>query len=41
MKTYHEVTAPTAGILAAFLVDDGSSVEYGQPIARLGPVGAE
>ncbi|MDP9365208.1 MAG: acetyl-CoA carboxylase, partial [Chloroflexota bacterium] len=35
MKTYHEVTAPKSGILAAFLVDDGATVEYGQPVARL------
>ena len=35
MKTYHEVTAPRAGVLAEFLVEDGQSVEYGQAIARL------
>ena len=35
MKTFHEVTAPRSGILAAFLVDDGATVEYGQPVARL------
>jgi acetyl-CoA carboxylase biotin carboxyl carrier protein len=35
MKTYHEVQAPHAGILVAFLVDDGRFVEYGQAIARL------
>ncbi len=37
MKTYHEVTTPRAGIVAAFLVDDAQFVEYGQPIARLEP----
>lgn len=35
MKTYHEVTAPHAGILREFLVQDGAFVEYGQAIARL------
>jgi biotin carboxyl carrier protein len=35
MKTYHEVRAPHAGKLVAFLVDDGQFVEYGQPIAKL------
>ena len=35
MKTYHEVNAPRAGLLIAFLVDDGQYVEYGAPIARL------
>jgi acetyl-CoA carboxylase biotin carboxyl carrier protein len=38
MKTYHEVHAPRAGTLVAFLVDDGQFVEYGQPIARLAPL---
>ncbi|MDP9370565.1 MAG: 5-oxoprolinase subunit PxpB [Chloroflexota bacterium] len=36
MKTYHEVTAPRAGVLAEFLAEDGAFVEYGAPIARLG-----
>jgi len=36
MKTYHEVTAPRDGTLAAFLVADGDFVEFGQAIARLG-----
>ncbi len=35
MKTYHEVTAPSVGILTEFLVEDGQFVEYGQVIARL------
>jgi biotin-dependent carboxylase-like uncharacterized protein len=35
MKTYHEVTAPRAGRLTAFLVPDGHFVEYGQPIAEI------
>ncbi len=35
MKTYHEVTAPRAGVLAEFLVEDAAFVEYGAPIARL------
>lgn len=39
MKTYHEVTAPRAGTLVAFLVEDGQSVEYGQALARLAPAG--
>jgi biotin-dependent carboxylase-like uncharacterized protein len=37
MKTYHDVTAPHAGVLESFLIDDGQFVEYGQPIARLAP----
>jgi antagonist of KipI len=35
MKTYHEVTAPEAGTISAFLVEDGQFVEYGQMIARI------
>jgi KipI family sensor histidine kinase inhibitor len=38
MKTYHEVRAPHAGVLIAFLVEDGHFVEYGQPIAQLAPL---
>jgi antagonist of KipI len=38
MKTYHEVEAPHAGTLVAFLVEDGQFVEYGQPVARLAAV---
>jgi biotin-dependent carboxylase-like uncharacterized protein len=41
MKTYHEVTSPRSGLLATFLVADGQSVEYGQPIARLAPSGVD
>lgn len=41
MKTYHEVTAPRAGVIAAFLVEDGQFVEYGAPIVRLESVVAE
>ncbi|HEY7032238.1 MAG TPA: 5-oxoprolinase subunit PxpB [Thermomicrobiales bacterium] len=37
MKTYHEIQAPHAGTLVAFLVEDGQFVEFGQPIARLVP----
>jgi antagonist of KipI len=39
MKTYHEVTAPRAGRVAVFLVEDGAFVEYGEPIVRLAPSG--
>ena len=35
MKTYHEVTAPRAGVVTAFLVEDGQFVEYGEGIVRL------
>lgn len=35
MKTYHEVTAPRAGQLIAFLVAEGQFVEYGQAIAEI------
>lgn len=40
MKTYHEVTAPRAARVAAFLVEDGDFVEYGRPIVRLSPPAA-
>jgi acetyl-CoA carboxylase biotin carboxyl carrier protein len=40
MKTYHEVQAPAAGTIIAFLVEDGQFVEYGQPIARFTPANA-
>ncbi len=39
MKTYHDVVAPRAGIVSAFLAEDGQFVEYGQPVARLAPGG--
>ena len=35
MKTYHEVRAPRAGVVVRFLVDDGATVQFGQPLARL------
>ncbi|MGH2531628.1 MAG: 5-oxoprolinase subunit PxpB [Thermomicrobiales bacterium] len=35
MKTYHEVAAPDAGVVTAFLVDDGEFVEYGQALATI------
>ena len=39
MKTYHEVRAPRAGVIEAFLVEDEAPVQYGEPIARLAPAG--
>lgn len=36
MKTYHEVTAPGAGQVAEFLVADGATVQFGEPLVRLG-----
>ena len=35
LGVFHEVPAPSDGSVEAFLVPDGQSVEYGQPIARL------
>jgi KipI family sensor histidine kinase inhibitor len=35
MKTYHEVRAPRAGVVEAFLVEDGATVQFGEPLARL------
>ncbi len=35
MKTYHEISAPRAGIVVEFLAEDAQFVEYGAPIARL------
>ncbi|MGI4764577.1 MAG: acetyl-CoA carboxylase biotin carboxyl carrier protein [Janthinobacterium lividum] len=32
MKTFNEIVAPRAGIVAAVLVEDGQPVEYGQPL---------
>lgn len=32
MKTFNDIVAPRAGIVAAVLVDDGQPVEYGQPL---------
>jgi acetyl-CoA carboxylase biotin carboxyl carrier protein len=32
MKTYNEIVAPRAGKIAQILVEDGSPVEYGQPL---------
>jgi biotin carboxyl carrier protein len=37
MKSFHDVTAPRAGTLRRFLVDEGATVEYGQPLAELDP----
>jgi biotin carboxyl carrier protein len=36
MKTYHEIVAPSEGIVF-FLVEDGAFVEYGQAVARVAP----
>ena len=32
MKTFNDIAAPRAGRIASILVDDGSPVEYGQPL---------
>ncbi len=32
MKTFNDIAAPRAGRVASILVDDGSPVEYGQPL---------
>ncbi len=37
MKTYHEITAPSAGVITSILAEDGHYVEYGQPVAMLRP----
>jgi KipI family sensor histidine kinase inhibitor len=38
MKSFHDVTAPAAGVVARVLVDDGATVEYGQPLFALDPL---
>jgi KipI family sensor histidine kinase inhibitor len=38
MKTFTEVAAPAAGIVARVLVEDGATVEYGQPLMVLDPI---
>jgi len=37
MKTFHDVTAPQAGVIRRVLVDDGATVEYGQVLMELEP----
>ena len=37
MKSFHEVTAPVAGIIARVLVEEGATVEFGQPLMELEP----
>jgi len=37
MKTYHEITAPSDGIIASILAEDGHYVEYGQGLATMRP----
>jgi len=32
MKTFNEITAPRAGTVTAVLVEDGTPVEYGEPL---------
>jgi acetyl-CoA carboxylase biotin carboxyl carrier protein len=35
MKSFHDVTADRAGTVRRFLVDEGDTVEYGQPLVEL------
>jgi KipI family sensor histidine kinase inhibitor len=37
MKSFHEVTATAAGVVRRILVDDGATVEYGQPLVVVDP----
>lgn len=37
LRKLTEVTADTAGIVVRFLVEDGSAVEFGQPLLELRP----
>ncbi|MCB8820625.1 acetyl-CoA carboxylase biotin carboxyl carrier protein [Microvirga rosea] len=32
MKTFNEITAPRAGTITAIMVEDGTPVEYGEPL---------
>ena len=32
MKTFNDIVAPRAGKIVSILVEDGSPVEYGQPL---------
>ena len=40
MKTMNPIAAPRDGVLVELLVADGQPVEYGEPLAVLGPAGA-
>jgi acetyl-CoA carboxylase biotin carboxyl carrier protein len=40
MKTMNPIAAPRDGLLVELLVADGQPVEYGEPLAVLGPAGA-
>jgi biotin carboxyl carrier protein len=35
MKTFHEVRSSRRGVVAAFLVEDGATVQFGDPLVRL------
>jgi acetyl-CoA carboxylase biotin carboxyl carrier protein len=39
MKTMNPIAAPRDGVLLELLVADGQPVEYGEPLAMLGPAG--
>jgi acetyl-CoA carboxylase biotin carboxyl carrier protein len=39
MKLMNHVTAPVAGVVTSILVDDGATVEYGQPLITIEPEG--
>jgi acetyl-CoA carboxylase biotin carboxyl carrier protein len=32
MKTFNDITAPRAGVVTAIFVEDGTPVEYGEPL---------
>jgi acetyl-CoA carboxylase biotin carboxyl carrier protein len=32
MKTFNDITAPRAGVITAIFVEDGTPVEYGEPL---------
>jgi acetyl-CoA carboxylase biotin carboxyl carrier protein len=39
MKTMNPIAAPRDGVVLELLVADGQPVEYGEPLAVLGPAG--
>ena len=39
MKLMNHVAAPVAGVVTAILVENGATVEFGQPIVVIDPEG--
>jgi len=39
MKLMSHVTAPVAGVVTAIMVENGATVEYGEPLITIDPEG--